>query len=108
MIASTFLIPPAGDKAGRPGGHHGPGFGQADGADLPRHLDGLGQMHQGYVIGDVGAILLVDKPLVADDGIHLKALLCRGNVHGGVHVVLPQTHAPEGGVIQRAGKQVGD
>lgn len=102
----TFLVSPAGDKAERPSRLHGPSCGQTDGADLPRHVDRLGQMHQGYVIGDVGAILLVDEPLVADDTIHLIASLFWGNVHGGVHVVLPQTHAPEVGLIQRAGKQV--
>lgn len=104
MITSTFLVSPASDKAGCPSRHHSPRFGQTDGADLPRHINRLSQMHQGYVIGDVGAILLIDEPLVSDDSIHLVAFLCRGNVHGGVHVVLPQTHAPVGGFIQRAGK----
>lgn len=105
MITSTFLVSPAGDKAGCPSRHHDPRLGQAHRADLPRHIDRLGQMHQGDVIGET---LLVAEPLVADDAVHLIAFLCRGNVHGGVHVVLPQTHAPLGGFIPWAGKQVED
>lgn len=76
MITSTFLVSPAGDKAGCPCRHHCPRFGQADGADLSRHIDRLGQMHQGYVIANVSAILLVDEPLVSDDAVHLVAFLC--------------------------------
>ncbi len=76
MITSTFLVSPAGDKAGCPRRHHCPRFGQTDGADFPRHVDRLSQMHQGYVIGDVSAILLVDETLVADDAVHLVAFLC--------------------------------
>lgn len=73
LITSTFLVSPASDKAGCPCRHHSPGPGQTDGADLLCHIDRLGQMHQGYVIGDVSAILLVDKPLVANDAVHLVA-----------------------------------
>lgn len=105
-ITSTFLVSPASDKAGCPSRHHSPKSGQADRADLLHHIDRLDQMHQGYVIGDVSAILLVDEPLVPDDTVHLIAFLCWGNVHGRVHVVLPQTHTPVGGFIQWAGKQV--
>lgn len=76
MIPSTFLVSPTGDKAGCTGRHHSPRFGQTDGADLPRHVDRLCQMHQRDVIGDVIAILLVDETLVADDFIHLIAFLC--------------------------------
>ena len=105
-IASTFLVSPSGDDAGPSGGHHNPRLGQTDGADLLRHIDRLSQMHQGDVIGDVAFILLVDKALVLNDTVHHVALLRWGNIHGGVHVVLPETHAPLGGYIQWPGAKV--
>lgn len=105
-ITSTFLVSPASDKAGCSSRHHSPRLGQADRADLLGDIYRLDQMHQGYVIGDVSAILLVDEPLVPDDTVHLIAFLCWGNIHGRVHLVLPQTHTPVGGFIQWAGKQV--
>lgn len=75
MTVFTLLVSPAGDKARRPSRHHNPGFRQADGADLSYHIDRFGQVNQGYVVGDVIGILLVDKSFVANDGIHLVAFL---------------------------------
>lgn len=102
MIVSTFLISPTSNKARRPSRHHSPSSGETDWADRRRHVDGLHQMHQRYVIGDVGAILLVDEPFVLDDTVHLVALLCWWNIHGRVHVVLSQTHTPVRDLIEWA------
>lgn len=99
---STFLVSPSCDEARRPRRHHGSGLRQTNGADFPRHVDGLAQVHQGDVVGDVRGILLIHEALVSDYLVHLEALLRRGNVQGGVHVVLSQTHAVQGGFVQRA------
>lgn len=102
-MTPTFLVSPAGDEAACPGRHHSPRTGQTDGADLPGHIDRLHQVHQGDVVGDVALVLLVDEPRVLDDAVHLVALLRRGNVQRGVHIVLSQTHAPVGGFIEEPG-----
>ena len=60
-------------------------------------------MHQGQVIADVGAVRLVHKALVGEDGIHAQAHLQGALVQGRVHVVFTQAHAPETGVVQRPG-----
>ena len=81
-MGRTFLISPAGDIAGAPSRHQRLRCGQTNGADLLGHVDWLGQVHQGDVVGDIGLVLFIDKALVADDSIHVVASLRRGNVQG--------------------------